>query len=149
MLAIDIRKMATSILSSMIVCGVWTYAAGHSMAYADSNTARTEDPLRELQARDPHLHEGKIFVVKIVPAGRSIEVLITGKTAAMVRMTDVGLSATMYVGKKEIVLAPKKTSADASEARFQLENLQPERSKLKLRIQRGAEEEVIEIPRSR
>ncbi len=149
MLAIDIRKMATGILSSLMWFGVWAFAAGSSIAHADSTTARTEDPMRELQARDPHLHEGKMFVVKIVPAGRSVEVLITGKTAAMVKMTDVGLSATMYVGKKEIVLAPKKTSADASEARFQLENLQPERSKLKLRIQRGAEEEVIEIPRSR
>ena len=119
------------------------------MARADSKTARTVDPVRELQTRDPHLHEGKMFVVKLVPAGRALDVLITGKTAAQFKMTDVGLSASMFVGQKEIVLAPKKASADANEARFQLENFQPSQSTLKLRIQRGTDEDVIEIPRTR
>lgn len=132
------------IVGLMVLAVSWSEAA-----MSDSKTAHTQDPAREQQARDPRLHEGKMFVVKLVPAGKSMEVLITGKTAAQVKMTDVGLAATMYVGNKEIMLAPKRKTADAREARFQLEDLQPERTNLKLRIQRGAEEEIIEIPRSR
>jgi hypothetical protein len=137
-------------LSVLQISGLMLLAVSfNEVAMSDSKTAHTQDPAREQQARDPRLHEGKMFVVKLVPAGKSMEILITGKTAAQVKMTDVGLAATMYVGKKEIVLSPKRKSADAQEARFQIEDLQPERSNLKLRIQRGAEEEIIEIPRSR
>lgn len=108
------------------------------VAFADTKTAPDD-----LNARDPRLQEGQMFVVRLVPAGKNLDVLITGKKAAELKVSDLGLKANLFVGDKVISLTPRKnTQAPAS---FRLEALDPKASKLKLEIKSGAEEEKFEF----
>lgn len=101
----------------------------------------------DLNARDPRLQEGQMFVVRLVPAGKNLEVLITGKKAAELKATDLGLTANLFVGDKIISLNPKRNSQ--LPARFQLEALDPKASKLKLEIKNGKDEEKFEFDQLR
>lgn len=110
----------------------------NSSAGADNITAPVD-----LNARDPRLQEGQMFVVRLVPAGKNLEVLITGKKAAELKATDLGLTANLFVGDKIISLNPKRNPQ--APARFQLEALDPKASKLKLEIKSGKDAEKFEF----
>lgn len=98
--------------------------------------AQTED----LNARDPRLKEGQLFVVKLIPFGKRMEVLITGKEAARIESSQLGLKATVFVGDKAISLTPKK-SAELEKPQFSLEPLDPKASRLKLEVIEGKKKE--------
>lgn len=113
-----------------------------SAVFADNKSAPVD-----LNARDPRLQEGQMFVVRLVPSGKNLDVLITGKKAAELKVSDLGLKANLFVGDKIISLNPtKNTQAPAS---FRLESLDPKASKLKLEIKSGAEEEKFEFDQLR
>ncbi len=101
----------------------------------------------DLNARDPRLQEGQMFVVRLVPAGKNLEVLITGKKAVEFKASDLGLTANLFVGDKVISLTPKRNSQ--APARFQLEALDPKASKLKLEIKSGNDLEKFEFDKLR
>jgi hypothetical protein len=101
----------------------------------------------DLNARDPRLQEGQMFVVRLVPAGKNLEVLITGKKAVEFKASDLGLTANLFVGDKVISLTPKRDSQ--TPARFQLEALDPKASKLKLEIKSGNDLEKFEFDKLR
>jgi hypothetical protein len=101
----------------------------------------------DLNARDPRLQEGQMFVVRLVPAGKNLDVLITGKKAVEIKASDLGLTANLFVGDKIISLTPKRNSQ--APARFQLEALDPKASKLKLEIKSGKDEERFEFDQLR
>lgn len=97
----------------------------------------------DLNARDPRLQEGQMFVVRLVPTGKNLEVLITGKKAVEFKASDLGLTANLFVGDKVISLTPKRSSQ--APARFQLEAMDPKASKLKLEIKSGTDLEKFEF----
>ena len=109
-----------------------------SAAFADTKTAPDD-----INARDPRLQEGQMFVVRLVPAGKNLDVLITGKKAAELKVSDLGLKANLFVGDKIISLTPTKNNQ--APASFRLEALDPKASKLKLEIKSGADEEKFEF----
>jgi hypothetical protein len=109
-----------------------------SAAFADTKTAPDD-----INARDPRLQEGQMFVVRLVPAGKNLDVLITGKKAAELKVSDLGLKANLFVGDKIISLTPTKNNE--APASFRLEALDPKASKLKLEIKSGADEEKFEF----
>lgn len=125
----------------LVAAGILMVSA-QPVANADNQTAPVD-----LNARDPRLQEGQMFVVRLVPAGKNIDVLITGKKAAELRASDLGLTAKLFVGDKVISLNPKSSSQ--LPARFQLEAIDSKASKLKLEIKSGKDEEKFEFDQLR
>lgn len=48
----------------------------------------------ELDQKWPHLKEGRMFTLKLVPAGKKLEVQVIGKDVATVDLNDIALFAT-------------------------------------------------------
>lgn len=117
------------------------------IAFSVTVSAGVDTAPVDLNARDPRLQEGQMFVVRLVPAGKNLEVLITGKKAVEFKASDLGLTANLFVGDKIISLTPKR-SADAP-ARFQLDAFDPKATKLKLQIKSGKDEEKFEFDQLR
>jgi hypothetical protein len=84
--------------------------------------------------KESPLLEGQIFKILIRPAGKQLEVFVTGKRALDVEMSEVGLTAKVHMGDKVIVI-PTSRVAD----RFTLEALPrgTAGSKLRIRVQQG------------
>ncbi len=101
--------------------------------------AQTED----LNARDPRLKEGQMFVVKLIPAGKRLQVLITGKEAARVDFDQLGMHATLFVGDKAVSLTPTRDKdrfiIDAAQAAHK------KASRLKIEVKEGAKQEQFEF----
>lgn len=128
--------LMSKVAMSMVVMAIGLF--GFQPAQADNQTA----PM-DTNARDPRLQEGQMFVVRLVPAGKTLEVLITGKKAAELKAADLGLTAQLYVGEKVISLTPKKNAQGA--ARFHLDPIDANASKLKLEIKSGKDSEKFEF----
>lgn len=109
------------------------------LAVGMSASAQTED----LNARDPRLKEGQMFVVKLIPAGKCLQVLITGKEAARVDFGQLGMQATLFVGDKAVSLTPKRDKdrfiIDAAQAAHD------KASRLKIEVKEGAKQEQFEF----
>ncbi|MBL7686957.1 MAG: hypothetical protein JNJ49_02910 [Bdellovibrionaceae bacterium] len=109
------------------------------LAVGTSASAQTED----LNARDPRLKEGQMFVVKLIPAGKRLQVLITGKEAARVDFGQLGMQATLFVGDKAVSLTPKRDKdrfiIDAAQAAHD------KASRLKIEVKEGAKQEQFEF----
>lgn len=52
----------------------------------------------ELDQKWPHLKEGRMFTLKLVPAGKKLEVHVIGKEVAKVDLNDISLFATANSG---------------------------------------------------
>ncbi|MBK7892456.1 MAG: hypothetical protein IPJ84_16905 [Bdellovibrionales bacterium] len=109
------------------------------LALGLSAGAQTED----LNARDPRLKEGQMFVVKLIPAGKRLQVLITGKEAARVDFGQLGMQATLFVGDKAVSLTPKRDKdrfiIDAAQAAHD------KASRLKIDVKEGTKQEQFEF----
>lgn len=104
-----------------------------------SAEAQTED----LNVRDPRLREGQMFVVKLIPAGKRLQILVTGREAARVDFGQLGLQATLFVGDKAVSLTPKR-----DKDRFFIDAAQSahdKASRLKIDVKEGAKQEQFEF----
>ncbi len=115
------------------------FVAAGLLALGLSAGAQTED----LNVRDPRLKEGQMFVVKLIPAGKRLQVLITGKEAARVDFGQLGMQATLFVGDKAVSLTPKRDKdrfiIDAAQAAHD------KASRLKIEVKEGSKEEKFEF----
>ena len=64
------------------------------------------------------VQEGQIFVIKLIPAGRRVEFMLTGKRVASIDFESVGVTASLELGDKRLVLPMKRKGN-----RFELEAL--------------------------
>lgn len=101
--------------------------------YAALTKAQTEN----LDAKGPLLKEGQMFTVKLVPAGKRLEVRVTGHQVAQLKMSDVGLTAAVRIGNRVVTVAPERKGD-----RFVIQTPSKELpSALKLNVQYGKKTE--------
>lgn len=94
-----------------------------------------------IDKRDPQLKEGQLFVVKITPAGKKLEVLVSGKKIADLKISEVGLAASLKFGDRVLNLHPERQNG-----RFVMDS--PETNgpaQLKLKLQHGKDAEQFEF----
>ncbi len=104
-----------------------------------AHTQKVTEPV-DLNARDPRLQEGKLFVVRLFPTGKNLEVEITGRTAATVGMDELGLRAKAFVGDRVIDLSPKKISKKPLRFRFEsIDHRKDSRLEMELKTSEGQE----------
>jgi hypothetical protein len=97
----------------------------------------------DLNARDPRLQEGKLFVVRLVPMGKSLDVEITGRTAATVKFDELGLEAKAFIGDRVIDLSPKRVSQKP--LRFRFESIDRKDSRLEMEVKTPDGQEKFEF----
>lgn len=101
-----------------------------------------------LNLRDPQMKEGQLFVVKLIPAGKRLDILVTGKQAMQAELTDMGLKATLFVGNKQFELVPSQKNPDEPN-RFSIEPyaapFDAKTSRLKLEVKEGSKQEKFEF----
>jgi hypothetical protein len=107
-----------------------------------SHAQKVTEPV-DLNARDPRLQEGKLFVVRLFPAGKNLEVEISGRTAATVSMDDLGLRAQAFIGSRVVDLTPKQVSKNP--LRFRFESLDPKDSRLEVEVKTSTGKEKFEF----
>lgn len=86
--------------------------------------------------------EGQLFVVRLVPAARRLDVLVTGNKVADVDISKVGLTARLKMGDRTIVI-PASRKGD----RFRLESLptRTHNATLELRVNQDEKVENFEF----
>jgi len=109
-----------------------------ALFFIPSSFAQTEnlDPMRPTR-----LHEGKMFSLKLTPAGKKLDILVTGKKAATVNVSDLGVTASLFANGKTYTLVPKKQKEG-----FSLDLPVEAKSKLKLDLKYKGDSEKFDIP---
>lgn len=107
-----------------------------------SHAQKVTEPV-DLNARDPRLREGKLFVVRLVPMGKSLDVEITGRTAATVKFDELGLEAKAFIGDRVIDLSPKRVSQKP--LRFRFESIDRKDSRLEMEVKTPDGQEKFEF----
>lgn len=64
----------------------------------------------QLDQRYSQFNEGQLFTVKIVPGDRKVAVYVTGKDVAGIKFDDLGLTASVHIGKRVWKIEPTKSS---------------------------------------
>ncbi len=64
--------------------------------FTASSFSQTED----LDSKWPRLKEGRMFTLKLIPAGKKLEVQVTGKDVAAIDLKDISISATARSGQE-------------------------------------------------
>lgn len=100
--------------------------------------AQTEnlDPMRPSQ-----LHEGKMFSLKLTPGEKKLDILVTGKKAATLNVSDLGLTASLLANGKTYTLVPRKQKEG-----FSIDLPVESKSNLKLDIKYKGDTENFDIP---
>ncbi|HAG91623.1 MAG TPA: hypothetical protein DCL41_07110 [Bdellovibrionales bacterium] len=93
--------------------------------------------------RFPKMQEGKLFTVKITPTGKKLDILVTGKKAATLEVSELGLTATLHSNGKVYQLSPKKNLEGEG---YSMELPVKSKSRLKLDLQYKKDAESFDIP---
>ena len=94
----------------------------------------------QLDQRYQQLNEGQLFTVKIIPGARKVAVYVTGKTVADLKVDDLGLSASVHIGKRVWKIEPKK-SGDHFEFEAPKDAGAKENCDLRLRVKHAGDAE--------
>jgi hypothetical protein len=113
-----------------------------SVAIPSALAQKVTEPV-DVNARDPRLQEGKLFTLKIVPQGKSLEVEIAGKKAGELHLDELGVSARLFVGQRPIELTPRRTSLKP--LKFRIDSIDESSGKLQIELKSKAGQETFEV----
>ena len=88
------KTLVGQFVPSFVVAVGGFFVSGTGMATTDGNFL------------EPQLKEGQMFTVRLVPASNKIEVVVAGNSVAKLKMDDVGVMASLRVGKKTWIVTP-------------------------------------------